>query len=73
MAKKNKKHFKVEKPMIKVKVEEVEHFKCPNCRADNFQIKTKKGYEMVVECISCGEMCEIEFEEECDGECEIKE
>lgn len=73
MAKKNKKHFKVEEPLQKIKGGNIQQFLCPNCREDSFQLKTKKGYETVVQCISCGEMYELEFEEECDGECEIKE
>lgn len=70
--KKIKKHFKIEEPMVKLKANDVENFKCPNCRSDSFQLKSKKGYETVIQCISCGEMYEIEFEQEdCDGACEI--
>jgi transcription elongation factor Elf1 len=74
--KKIKRHFKKQEPMVKLKPTEMQYFRCPNCRQDTFQTKSKKGYETVIQCISCGEVYELEFgedDEECvDGACEVK-
>ena len=73
--KKIKKHFRKEPPLQKLKATEIQYFMCPACRGQDFQMKMKKGYETVVQCIECGEVYEVEFgdEEECeDGACEVK-